>query len=93
VAIISHQPTSILILLEDKSGHDLIEEPDTDADKAMGRACFVATPPRNMNGGVDVEPPNQEEEYQLQPPVAATGTQGLRPKTQLGLRRHRVEEP
>lgn len=56
VAIIGHQPNSILVLLEDDSIHSSIEEPDSNATEAIERACFVAT--RNKNDEGVRTPPN-----------------------------------
>lgn len=49
MVVISHQPTSVLHLLEYDSSHNSIEA-NSDADEAPERACFVATPSRNNNG-------------------------------------------
>jgi hypothetical protein len=65
VAVVGCQPASVLDLLEDDSSHASMEC-NSDSDEAVGRACFMATPPQNNNGGGDKEPPNQEEEYQRQ---------------------------
>jgi hypothetical protein len=56
LAIINHQPTYVLDLLEDDSSHNSTKEPDSDAAKAVGRACFVATPPEKENGRVTRNP-------------------------------------
>jgi hypothetical protein len=63
VAVISHQPTYVLDLIEEDSSHGSTES-DSDADDVAERVCFVATLPQNGNGGGDEESPNQEEEYQ-----------------------------
>jgi hypothetical protein len=55
VAIIGHQPTSVINILEDDSSHDSTEEPDSDVAEAVERAYSVAT--LNENGGEDEEPP------------------------------------
>jgi hypothetical protein len=44
VVVIGHQPTSVLNLLEDDSSHSSID-PNPDANKAVGMASFVTTPP------------------------------------------------
>jgi hypothetical protein len=44
VAVISHQPTSVLDLLQDDSRHGSIGA-NSDADEVSKRACFIATPP------------------------------------------------
>jgi hypothetical protein len=62
VAVIGHQPTSVLNLIEEDSSHSSTES-NFDANEVAERACFVATRPRNNNGGGDEESPNQEEEY------------------------------
>jgi hypothetical protein len=61
VAIVGRQPTSVLNLLEDDSSHTWTE-PNSNSDEVTRRACFMAMPPRNDNGGEDKESPNQEEE-------------------------------
>lgn len=66
VAIIGHQPTSVLDLLKDGSSHGSTKEPDTDAAEVARRACFVATPPQGENDGGAKNSPNQEEEDQCQ---------------------------
>jgi hypothetical protein len=63
VAVINHRPTSVLDLVKDVSSHGLTGA-NFNAEEAPERACFVATPPPNDNGGGDKEVPNQEEEYQ-----------------------------
>lgn len=45
VAMVGHQPTSVLDVLEDDSSHGSTSGPDDDAAEAIGRTCFVATPP------------------------------------------------
>jgi hypothetical protein len=57
VVVISHQPTSILNLIEEYSSHDSIE-PDSDTDEVAERVCFMATPPQKDNGGGDEDSPN-----------------------------------
>lgn len=70
VAIIVHQPTSVLDLLEDDSSHGSTEA-NSDADEALERACFMATPSRNDNGRGDKVSPNPEEEYKRQACILA----------------------
>ena len=65
MVVIGHQPTNILDLLEDHSSHGSTGL-SFDADEAVERACFMATPPWNDNGGGDEESPNREEECQHQ---------------------------
>lgn len=65
VAVISHQPTSILDLLEDDLSHGSTRA-NSDANEASGKACFMATLSRNNNGRGHEEAPNQEEEYHHQ---------------------------
>ena len=50
VAVISHQPTYVLDLIEEDSSHGSTES-DSDADDVAERVCFVATLPQNGNGG------------------------------------------
>jgi hypothetical protein len=57
VAIISHQPTSVIDLLEDDSSHDSTEQPDSNVAEVVERAYFVAT--LNENGGEYEEPPTK----------------------------------
>lgn len=65
VAVIGHQPTSVLDLLEDDSSHGLTRA-ISDAEEATERDCFVAMSLPNDNGGGNKEAPNQEEEHQRQ---------------------------
>jgi hypothetical protein len=65
VVVSSHQPTFVLNLIKEHSSHSSIE-PDSDADEMAERACFVATPPHNDNGGGDEDSLNQEKKYQCQ---------------------------
>jgi hypothetical protein len=65
VAVIGHQPTYILDLIKEDSSHGLTK-PDFDVNEVAERACFMATPPWNDNGGGDEESPNREEECQHQ---------------------------
>jgi hypothetical protein len=41
VAMIGHQPTSVLDLLEDDSCHGSTSEPDDDASKTVGQICVM----------------------------------------------------
>jgi hypothetical protein len=63
VAIFVQQPISVLDLLDDDSSHGSTGA-NSDADEVLERACFMATPPQNDNGGGYKVSPNLEEEYQ-----------------------------
>jgi hypothetical protein len=45
MAMIGHQPTSVLDLLEDDSSHGSTSEPDDDASKTVGWICVMAMLP------------------------------------------------
>lgn len=64
MAMIGHQPTPVLNLLEDDLSHRSTLGPDDDAAKAVWQTCFVAMLPRDDDDAGDEEATNQEEEYQ-----------------------------
>jgi hypothetical protein len=56
-AIIGHQPTSVLDLLEDDLNHNSIKL-NFDVVEVVGRACFMATPPHKDNCGGTMKRPD-----------------------------------
>lgn len=60
MAVIGHQPTPVLDLLEDDSSHGLTGA-ISDVEEATERDCFLAMPPPNDNDKGNKEAPNQEE--------------------------------
>jgi hypothetical protein len=62
VAVIGHQPISVLDLLEDDSSHDSTKDPTLKSTRQWeGPVSWRHCRRTRMTGGM--EPPNQEEEY------------------------------